>query len=192
MPRPVTLFWASGPTCPEELGQQGARVGLDGLELACWGDHFEVDKRSTRTGLRRRGGVLLERTACAAISDHLVGQAVCDRSTSAPGDPAARGLGRRRPRGRRAARRERDEGHRAFAPRLGVGVVNGFTGSAIWHQLYSFPPNDFAMIERATGTSRGAGTRSSTSSRGRACASALEVHPTEIAYDFSHGDAEGA
>ena len=29
------------------------------------------------------------------------------------------------------------------AAQLGVDVVTGFTGSPIWHLLYSFPPNDF-------------------------------------------------
>jgi sugar phosphate isomerase/epimerase len=65
-----------------------------------------------------------------------------------------------------------------------VTQVNGFTGSPIWHQLYSFPPNDFDEIQRgyervaeqwgpildvfdAEGVKFG-----------------LEVHPTEIAYDF--------
>ena len=43
MGRPVTLFtgqWADLPL--EELAQKAAGFGYDGLELACWGDHFEV------------------------------------------------------------------------------------------------------------------------------------------------------
>ena len=32
------------------------------------------------------------------------------------------------------------------AKRLGVDVVNGFTGSSIWHLLYSFPPVSADMI----------------------------------------------
>jgi nucleoside-diphosphate-sugar epimerase len=45
MPRPVTLFtgqWADLPL--ETLARKAAEWGFDGLELACWGDHFEVDK----------------------------------------------------------------------------------------------------------------------------------------------------
>jgi sugar phosphate isomerase/epimerase len=45
MPRPVTLFtgqWADLPL--EELCKKAVEFGYDGLELACWGDHFEVDK----------------------------------------------------------------------------------------------------------------------------------------------------
>ena len=33
------------------------------------------------------------------------------------------------------------------AQKLGVKVVNGFTGSSIWHLLYSFPPVSDAMID---------------------------------------------
>ena len=45
MARPVTLFtgqWADLPL--EVLAEKAASWGYDGLELACWGDHFEVDK----------------------------------------------------------------------------------------------------------------------------------------------------
>ena len=45
MARPVTLFtgqWADLPL--EVLAQKAKSWGYDGLELACWGDHFEVDK----------------------------------------------------------------------------------------------------------------------------------------------------
>ena len=45
MARPVTLFtgqWADLPL--EELASKCGTWGFDGLELACWGDHFDVDK----------------------------------------------------------------------------------------------------------------------------------------------------
>ena len=45
MARPVTLFtgqWAD--LTLEELAEKASGWGYDGLELACWGDHFEVDK----------------------------------------------------------------------------------------------------------------------------------------------------
>src|SRR6476620_4427285 len=45
MSRPVTLFtgqWADLPL--ETIAAKAASWGFDGLELACWGDHFEVDK----------------------------------------------------------------------------------------------------------------------------------------------------
>ena len=45
MARPVTLFtgqWADLPL--EVLAEKAASWGYDGLELACWGDHFDVDQ----------------------------------------------------------------------------------------------------------------------------------------------------
>ena len=45
MPRPVTLFtgqWADLPFT--EVCRLASEWGYDGLEIACWGDHFEVDK----------------------------------------------------------------------------------------------------------------------------------------------------
>ncbi len=45
MARPVTLFtgqWADLPF--EEMCRLASGWGYDGLEIACWGDHFEVDK----------------------------------------------------------------------------------------------------------------------------------------------------
>ena len=44
MARPVTLFtgqWADLTLA--EIAEKAAGFGYDGLELACWGDHFEVD-----------------------------------------------------------------------------------------------------------------------------------------------------
>ena len=70
------------------------------------------------------------------------------------------------------------------AAAFGVPVVNGFTGSPIWHMLYSFPPNDSTRSSAATRSSPSAGGRSSTCSTPEGVKFALEVHPTEIAYDF--------
>ena len=45
MSRPVTLFtgqWAD--LSIEDLCRKASKFGYQGLELACWGDHFEVDK----------------------------------------------------------------------------------------------------------------------------------------------------
>src|SRR5262245_43886187 len=45
MPRPVTLFtgqWADLPL--SVMAEKAASFGYDGVELACWGDHFEPGK----------------------------------------------------------------------------------------------------------------------------------------------------
>ena len=85
MPRPVTLFtgqWADLPL--EELCRKATAFGYDGLELACWGDHVEVEKvdaeyAAAKTELLQRHDLELY-----AISNHLVGQAVCDHIDARP------------------------------------------------------------------------------------------------------------
>ena len=81
MAREVTLFtgqWADLPL--EELAAKASAWGFDGLELACWGDHFEVDKALADDGYVAAKRELLDRHGlkCYVISNHLVGQCVCD------------------------------------------------------------------------------------------------------------------
>ena len=48
MPRPVILFtngWTDTPL--DHLAGKAAEWGYAGLELACWGDHFEVQRALT-------------------------------------------------------------------------------------------------------------------------------------------------
>ncbi len=45
MARPLCLFtgqWADLPL--EKLAAKAHELGYDGLELACWGDHFDVQR----------------------------------------------------------------------------------------------------------------------------------------------------
>ncbi|HZW06818.1 MAG TPA: TIM barrel protein, partial [Phycisphaerales bacterium] len=152
MPRPVTLFtgqWADLPL--ETLAQMAGRDGwgYDGLELACWGDHFDVQRALAEPGYCKGRHELLARHGLKvwAISNHLVGQCVCDlidhrHKSIVP----ARLWGDGSPEGVRArASQEMIDTARAAA-KLGVGVVNGFTGSSIWHQLYFFPPTSAADV----------------------------------------------
>jgi sugar phosphate isomerase/epimerase len=188
MSRPIALFtgqWADLPLA--ELAPKIASWGYDGFELACWGDHFEVDRALADPAYVKGRRELLEShgLGCWAIGNHLVGQAVCD-----PIDERHRGIlppevwGDGDPEGvrRRAADRMKDTARAAAA--FGVQVVTGFTGSSIWHQLYSFPPNDFAAIERGYEdfAERWAPIIDVFDAEG--VRFALEVHPTEIAYDL--------
>ena len=57
MPRPVTLFtgqWAD--LSLPDLAKKAAQMGYDGLELACWGDHFDVDKAAISKNIVRSVG----------------------------------------------------------------------------------------------------------------------------------------
>jgi sugar phosphate isomerase/epimerase len=70
------------------------------------------------------------------------------------------------------------------AAQLGVEVVTGFTGSPTWHMVYSFPPNDFDEIERGYQEFAERWGPIIDVFEAEGVKFALEVHPTEIAYDF--------
>jgi sugar phosphate isomerase/epimerase len=188
MSRPVTLFtgqWADLPL--EDMCRKASDFGYQGIELACWGDHFEVNKAVADPNYCSAKRDLLDRydLQCHAISSHLVGQAVCDRIDQrhkailpphvwGDGDPA--GVNRR-------AAEDMKNAARA-AQQLGVGVVNGFTGSSIWPYLYSFPPVPDSMLDE--GYKQFADRWNPILDVFGECGVrfALEVHPTEIAFDI--------
>ena len=188
MSRPVTLCtgqWADLPV--EELARKCREFGYDGLELACWGDHFEVDKALADDAYCANKRELLANydMQVFAISNHLVGQAVLDRIDArhqailspeiwGDGDPAGVNA--------RAAEAMKDAAR--AAQRLDVGVVNGFTGSSIWHRVYSFPPVSPEMID--AGFNLLAERFNPILDVFGECGVkfALEVHPTEIAFDL--------
>jgi sugar phosphate isomerase/epimerase len=188
MSRPITLFtgqWADLPL--EDMCRKASDFGYQGLELACWGDHFEVNKAAADPNYASGKRDLLDRydLQCHAISSHLVGQAVCDRIDQrhrailpphvwGDGDPA--GVNRR-------AADDMKNAARA-AQQIGVGIVNGFTGSSIWPLLYSFPPVPDSMIEE--GYKQFAERWNPILDVFGDCGVrfALEVHPTEIAFDI--------
>ena len=188
MARLTTLFtgdWADLPL--DTLLDKVRDFGYGGAKLACWGDHFEVDRAlaepkycaEKRAQLESRG---LE---CRAISAHLVGQAVCDliderHKSILPADVWGDGD----PQGvnRRAAERIKDTAR--AARKFGVDVVNGFTGSSIWHLLYSFPPVSAKMIDDGYEQFAERWNPILDVFRDEGVKFALEVHPTEIAYDI--------
>ena len=188
MARAVTLFtgqWADLPLA--DLAATCGGWGFDGLELACWGDHFEVDRVLAEEQYARELRDLLGRNGlgCWALGAHLVGQAVCDRIDArhrAILPPEVWGDGE--PNGVRARAAERMKDTARAAARFGVTQVNGFTGSSIWQLLYSFPPNDFTEIERAYEQFAEAWDPILDVFDAEGVRFGLEVHPTEIAYDF--------
>jgi sugar phosphate isomerase/epimerase len=187
MARPVTLFtgqWADLPLA--KLCSKAKQFGFDGLELACWGDHFEVDKALAQKGYCKAKADLLKKHGLRlfAISNHLVGQAVCDNidarhksilPASVWGDGKPEGV-------RRRAAEEMIRTAQA-AKELGVKVVNGFTGTSIWHLLYSFPPTPDSMIQDGFKDFARRWKPILDEYQKLGVRFALEVHPTEIAFD---------
>jgi len=188
MPRPITLFtgqWADLPF--EEVARLASGWGYDGLEIACWGDHLDP-WQADDDGYVQGKLDLLEKYGLSvyAISNHLKGQAVCDDPIDARHEAilSAKVWGDGDPEGvrQRAAERMKDTARAAAA--FGVDVVTGFTGSSTWHMLYSFPPNDFDAIERGYDEFAERWGPIIDVYDAEGVKFALEVHPTEIAYDF--------
>lgn len=188
MPRPLTLFtgqWADMPLA--SLAPLAREFGYDGLELACWGDHFEVDKALSSDSYIRKQRDILEKNklSCHAISNHLVGQCVCDpidqrHKSILP----ARIYGNGDPEGVRTRSAQEMKDTAAAAAKLGVKVVNGFTGSSTWHKLYFFPPTSQAEIEAGYQDFATRWNPIFDAFDASGVLFALEVHPTEIAYDI--------
>lgn len=188
MPRPRTLFtgqWADMPLA--DLAEKAASWGYDGLELACWGDHFEVDRAMSEDGYCQGRHDLLATFGLKAwaISSHLVGQAVCDRIDERHqailperiwGDGEGEGVRQRAAEDMKLAARA--------AKAMGFDVVNGFTGSSIWPDWYFFPPTGQDRVE--AGFRDFADRWNPILDVFGECGVrfGLEVHPAEIAYDI--------
>ncbi|WP_372807222.1 sugar phosphate isomerase/epimerase family protein [Pontiella sp.] len=186
MSRPVTLFtgqWADIPLA--ELAPLAKNMGFDGLELACWGDHMDVDKaaRSKKYCQEKRELLADHGLECHAISHHLAGQLVCDLNNDGRSDMFAPPELAGDAEGQRKWAVKTMKNAAKAAQNMGVGVVNGFTGSSIWHMLYSFPPASEKMIE--DGFAFFAKMWNPILDVFDQCGVkfALEVHPTEIAFD---------
>lgn len=152
MARPVTLFtgqWADLPF--ETVAQKAKSFGYDGLEIACWGDHFDVQRALSEDGYCQGRWDILNKYGlkCYAISTHLVGQAVCDiidERHKGIVPPHVWGDGKPEGVNQRAAEEVKDTAR--AAKKFGVKVVPGFTGSSIWRYVYSFPAVSAEMIDR--------------------------------------------
>ena len=67
---------------------------------------------------------------------------------------------------------------------FGVDVVNGFTGSSVWAKLYFFPPTSQKDIDAGYKDFADRWTPILDEFKKQGVRFALEVHPTEIAYDI--------
>jgi sugar phosphate isomerase/epimerase len=206
MPRPVTLFtgqWADLPF--ETMCEKAASFGYDGLELACWGDHFDITQAAKSDKYcKSRWEVLSDHGLTSyAISMHLVGQAVCDliderhkailpEDVWGDGDPegvrqrAAKQMKVAAKACRRFLNNKPGRGKAKGAKGDDFpGVVNGFTGSSIWHTIYAFPPTDQKFWDKGYKDFAQRFTPILNEFDKQDINFALEVHPTEIAFDLA-------
>ncbi len=199
MSRPVTIFtgqWADLPLA--ELAPKVKAMGYDGLELACWGDHFDVERAVNEPDYIPAKWALLQQhgLTCYALSAHLIGQAVCDRIDARHqailppdiwGDGEPEGVrcraAEKMKTAARAARKFFDA--RPAAEKGLPAIVNGFTGSSIWHAIYAFPPTDQAFWEQGYRDFADRWLPILDVFEKEDVLFALEVHPTEIAFDIA-------
>nr|MBD3623205.1 sugar phosphate isomerase/epimerase [Sunxiuqinia sp.] len=186
MSRPVTLFtgqWADLPI--ETICQKAKDFGYDGLELCCWGDHMEVDQADQAYCDERKALLKKYDLQLFAISNHLVGQCVCDNIDERHKNilpPHVWGDGDPEGVRQRAALEMIQTGK--VAKQLGLDTVVGFTGSSIWHLLYAFPPLPQSMIDKGFEDFAKRWKPILDEYQKMGVKFALEVHPTEIAFDI--------
>jgi sugar phosphate isomerase/epimerase len=188
MARPVLLYtgqWADLPL--EELASQVAEWGYQGLDLCCWGDHFEVQRALSEDDYAAAKLELFNRLELIApvVSSHRVSTAVCD-----PIDARLRDLlpdyvwGDGDPEGVRQRAAEEMMATARAAQKLGASVLAGFMGSPIWSYVVGYPAPKASVVDE--------GFREVARRWGpvldvcRECGLryAFEVHPGQIAFDL--------
>lgn len=185
MARLVTLATGQfGDLDLETLCSQASEMGYDGLELACHA-HFNVTRAledesyipSLKATLDRYG------LQCRALSAHLTGQCVGDVWDKRLDNFAPSALAGKPEEIRAWAVQEMKNTARA-AQRMGVKVVTCFTGSPIWSYWYAYPQTTEEMV--ADGYRQVLELWTPIFDVFDECGVkfALEVHPTEIAYDY--------
>jgi sugar phosphate isomerase/epimerase len=186
MARPVTLFtgqWADLPF--EEICKKAKDWGYDGLEIACWGDHMDVRKAASDPAYVRDKKRTLAKHGlkCWALGAHLAGQCVGDEY-----DPRLDGFAPAKVKGKPEALRtwavDETKAAAKAARAMGCCVVNSFMGSPIWKAWYSFPPTTEEMVEAAFQRILALWTPILDEFDEQGVKFALEVHPTEIAFDL--------
>ncbi len=184
MARPVTLCtlqWGDLPL--EAVCEKAKEFGYDGLELGI-PNHLDVSRtdQAYYDGIKALLAGYGLKLYC--ISVHLISQAICDNvdrrhkamlPASVWGDGEPEGVRRR------AAEYTVRAAHAAKA--LGIDTVAGFTGSSIWQWFYSFPPVTDEMIEDGYADFARRFIPILDEYKKLGIRFALEVHPTEIAFD---------
>jgi sugar phosphate isomerase/epimerase len=188
MPRTVLLCSASWADLPlAELAAQAAEWGYQGLDLCCWGDHFEVQRASSEEGYTSAKLEELRRLEIEVpvLSNHRVSQAICDviddrHRTLLPdyvwedGSPA--GVQQR-------ATEEMIATVRA-ANKLGASVLAGFTGSSIWSYVAGYPPATPDLVLEALREFVHRWTPILEACQEHGIRYAFEVRPGQIAFDL--------
>jgi len=184
--RPITLFtgqWAD--LTFEEMCKTASEMGYEGLELATWGNHINPKKAAEDDSYVKQIKDTLKKYDLRtwAISAHLCGQLVGDvfdkrHNGFAPADVADD------PEAMREWAVQEVRYIIQAAENMDIEIITGFLGSPIWNYWYSFPQTTEEMIKEGFSTivKRWTPLFDEMDKYGKKFA--LEVHPTEIAYDY--------
>lgn len=185
MTRPITLASGQfGDMSLDSLSSLASQIGYDGIELATHA-HFDVDRAledpdyvdSVKQTLSRYG------LKCYAISSHLIGQCVGDIWDSRLDNFAPNTISGNPEMIRQWAIDSMKRCAQAAA-KMGVSVVTGFTGSPLWAKWYSYPQTTREMIDNGFQEIYDLWTPIFDEFDRCNVKFALEVHPTEIAFDY--------
>lgn len=185
MKRPVTIFtgqWADLNL--EEICKLASEMGYEGLEIATWGQ-INVRKAATDSEYVKEIKSTLEKynLGCWAIGAHLTGQCVGDVwDTRLDGFAPAELAGK--PEEIRAWAIEEMKYTARAAKAMGIDIVTGFMGSPIWKMWYSFPQTTEEMVEKGYEEIKNLWSPIFDVFDEYGVKFALEVHPTEIAFDY--------
>lgn len=184
--RPVTIFtgqWADLPF--EEMCKIASEIGYEGLELATWGNHVNPKRAAEEPEYVKELQNTLKKYNLKtwAISAHLSGQLVGDVYDKRHNGFAASSVADNPKAMREWAVNEVSYTIKA-AKNLGINIITGFLGSPIWNYWYSFPQTTAEMVEEGYKTIVERWTPLFDEMDKNDIKFALEVHPTEIAYDY--------
>lgn len=185
MGRNITIYTAQwGDLSLETICKLAHDMGYDGLELCCNAKHFDLSQLSE--AYCREVRALLDKYSLQlyTLTNHCVSQCVCDPIDSRhraivpdyiwqDGDPEGVRI--------RAAEEMKKMGRAAAM--LGIDTLVGFTGSSIWRYLYSFPGVSEDEIEAGYQDFARRFIPILDEYARYGVRFALEVHPTEIAFD---------
>jgi len=169
----------------DEMCKTAADMGYEGLELATWGNHVNPKRAAEDPAYVKEIKDTLKKynLNCWAISAHLCGQIVCDVLDKRHNGFAPASVANDHDAMRKWAVQEVKYTILA-AENLGIKIITGFTGSPIWPYWYSFPQTSEEMVEEGYQAVVKSWTPLFDEMDKRDIKFALEVHPTEIAFDY--------
>jgi len=184
--RPITIFtgqWAD--LSFDEMCKIASGIGYEGLELATWGNHVNPKKAAEDKGYAQEILNTLKKYNLKswAISAHLSGQLigdVYDKRHNGFADPSVSD----NPKAMREWAIQEVKYTIQAAKNLGINTITGFLGSPIWNYWYSFPQTTSEMVEEGYKTIVERWTPLFDEMDKNDIKFALEIHPTEIAYDY--------